>query len=314
MFVIIWLTLLLCFIWGFNWVVMKTAVDFFPPVTFSAIRFLLGSAILLLFCFYKKIPLPKKGDWKWYALCGFLQTAFVFIVNQIALQYVDAGVTSLIGFTMPFWLAVLAHYTTDEKLNVVKIAALIMGIIGLFFVLDVNPFNMQFEGYILLMQLLVLIGSIGWAVSNLVVKKVLQNRDKLQFTTYQMVIGTLILCLYSLLFERGQPIYWETTAFLLILFAGVIASSFAFVLWFYILQKWDASKASISLLLVPVIGVISGWLVLGEQITFTIVIGIILIASGIGLVNVKDDHPLVLYWRKNQGDDEVVQKPMSKGQ
>src|SRR5690606_20404475 len=164
---------------------MKTAVDYFPPVTFSAIRFLLGSALLLLFCFYKKIPLPKKGDWKWYAICGLLQTAYVFTVNQQALLYLDAGITSLVSFTMPFWFAFLAHFFIGVRLTYLKFSALVIGIVGLFFVLEINPLQLEWSGVALIAQLFVLTGSFAWAISNLIVKKVLQKNDKLQFTAYQ---------------------------------------------------------------------------------------------------------------------------------
>ncbi|NEU29556.1 DMT family transporter [bacterium LRH843] len=289
----IWLMILLCVIWGFNWIVMKSAVDYFPPVMFSVLRFTLGSLILLAICYYKKVPLPKKGDWKWYAICGLLQTAYVFTINQQALLYLDAGLTSLIGFTMPFWFAILAHFFVGERLNSVKVTALVMGITGLFFVLEVNPLQFEWTGITLLAQLLVLSGSVAWAVSNIIVKKVLQKNDKLQFTTYQMLIGSAALFIYSLLFERGQTITWSMNSILLILFAGAVASAFAFVLWFYLLERGEGGKASLSLLLVPMIGIICGWLFLGETIHLVSIIGMVLIISGIGLVNVKQENKLL---------------------
>ncbi len=277
---------------------MKTAVDYFPPVMFSAIRFTLGAIVLLGFCLYKKIPLPKKGDWKWYALCGLLQTAYVFTVNQQALLHLDAGITSLISFTMPFWFAILAHFTINERLTITKITALILGIIGLFFVLEVNPLQLKMDGVLLVTQLLVLTGSFAWATANIIVKKVLQENNKLQFTTYQMAIGAVALFAYSLVFEQGQTIYWTPIAVMSLLFAGIVASAFAFFLWFFLLERGEGGKASLSLLLVPVIGVICGWLFLGETVHLSVVLGIILIVSGIGLVNLQDDHPLQLFLRR----------------
>lgn len=289
---IIWLTILLCLIWGFNWVVMKTALDYFPPVLFSAIRFCLGAAVLLAVCYYKRIPLPQKGDWKWYAICGLLQTAYVFTINQQALQYIDAGITSLLSFTMPFWFAFLAHFFLGERLTALKITALFLGIIGLFFILEINPLQFEWSGFAFIMQLLVLSGSVAWAVSNIIVKKILQNHNKIQFTTYQMAIGAAGLLGYSLLFERGESIQWGAPAVLSLLFAGVIASAFAFVLWFYLLEKGEGGKASLSLLLVPMIGVLCGWLLLGEAIHLISIVGMVLILIGIGLVNLNENHRL----------------------
>ena len=59
---------------------MKVALDYFPPVLFSAFRFLLGAGILLMICFYKRIPLPRKEDLKWYAICGILERAICLLL------------------------------------------------------------------------------------------------------------------------------------------------------------------------------------------------------------------------------------------
>ncbi|MGO4888182.1 DMT family transporter [Anaerobacillus sp. MEB173] len=296
----IWLTILLCLIWGFNWVIMKSALDYFPPVMFSAIRFFFGAFILFIICFYKKIPLPKKEDWKWYAICGLLQTTYVFTLNQQALQYIDAGITSLLSFTMPIWFAVFAHFFINERLTAIKIVALFISIIGLFFVLEINPLQLELQGIALVAQLFVLSGAVAWAISNIIVKKVLHSHNKWQFTTYQMVIGACGLLFYSLLFEQGQTISWSVNAMIFIVFSGGIASALAFIIWFYLLGRGEGGKASISLLLVPVVGVLSGWIFLGETLHFSSIFGILLILSGIGLVNINAEHKLLSTFKKNK--------------
>ena len=261
---IIWLTLILGIIWGYNFIVMKVALEFFPPVLFSAIRFLLGSGILLIICFYKKIPLPQKGDLRWYAICGVLQTSYVFIVNQLALQYLDAGLTSLLVYTMPIWFAFLAHFFIGERLTSIKILALTLGIIGLFLVMEINPFQLKWNGFTLLAQLFVLSGSLAWAISNIIVKKILHSHNKWQFTAYQMLIGAMVLFLYSLLFEQGQTITWNLNSIMIVFYAGAIASALAFILWFYLLGSNEGGKSTLSLLLVPVVSILSGWIFLGR--------------------------------------------------
>ena len=269
---------------------MKLALDYFPPVMFSTIRFLLGSFILLVICFYKKIPLPRREDWKWYAICGVLQTSYVFIANQYALQYLDAGITSLLVYTMPIWFAFLAHFFIDERLTFIKTSALLLGIIGLFLVLEINPLQLEWKGITFFAQLFVLSGAIAWATSNIIVKRILHNHNNWQFTAYQMMIGAFVLLPYSLLFEQGQTIIWSFKSIMIVFYAGVIASSFAFVLWFYLLSREEGGNISISLLLVPVIGILFGWIFLGETLHFISFIGIILIVFAIGLVNKQDNQ------------------------
>jgi len=101
-----------------------------------------------------------------------------------------------------------------------------------------------------------------------------------------MTIGAVGLLLFTLFFEHGN-MNWGFMPVAYILFAGVIASALAFVMWNQILSRTEASKASISLLLVPVVGVISGCLFLNESLTLMTVAGILLVFLGIWVVNSK---------------------------
>lgn len=90
------LIILLCVIWGFNWVVMDVGGQYFPPMLFSALRFLVGAFVLFLIIGYKRIPLPRKEDWKWYVICGGFQIAYIYTVSPYALHYMDPGVACVI--------------------------------------------------------------------------------------------------------------------------------------------------------------------------------------------------------------------------
>ena len=105
---------------------------------------------------------------------------------------------------MPIWFTILAHFFIGERLTPLKILALVLGIMGLFFVMQINPFQLEWKGITFLAQLFVLSGAIAWAISNIIVKKVLNHHNKWQFTAYQMLIGALSLFLYSLLFEQAD--------------------------------------------------------------------------------------------------------------
>ncbi|MDF2962928.1 MAG: EamA-like transporter family protein [Paenibacillus sp.] len=278
----------LCLIWGSNWAVMKAAGDFFPPMMFSAIRFLLGTIVLFIVIYMKRIPLPKREDWKWYTICGLLQTTWIYAVNQPALQYVNAGIVCILGFTMPFWLSIMAHFLIPgERLTWNKGGGLVLGISGLFLVMNINPLQMEWGGTKLVIELLVISGAVAWAVANLIIKVKLQSNDKFQFTAYQMGIGAVALLAISLFYEQGQSVIWNWASFSYVFFAGVIASALAYVVWFHILSKVEASKASVTLLFIPVVGVLSIWLFLGEPLEVKTVFGMVMVVLGIALVNKK---------------------------
>jgi O-acetylserine/cysteine efflux transporter len=270
---------LLCFIWGFNWVIMKMSNDFFPPVLFAGYRYGVGAAVLLAVCLIKRVPLPARKDWKWYILCGILQTAYFNIAIQLALQHISAGLTSVLTYSMPLWLTVMAHFLIPgERLTIRKTAGVAAGMAGMCLAMDITL------GGGLSAMLLALSSGLSWAVSNVIIKRKLAHCNNLQFTTWQMVAGAAAMLLYSLCFEHGQT-HWGTMPVVYVLFTGIVGSAFAFVLWFHILSNTEASKASISLLLVPVVGVLSGVLVLHESLSMPTIGGILFVLAGIWLVN-----------------------------
>lgn len=271
--------LFICLIWGFNFVIMKLGNDAFPPVMFAAYRFLLGAIVLFGFTYFKKIPLPGKRELKWYILCGILQTTYFNIAIQISLNYLSAGLTSVLTYSMPLFLSLIAHYfIPGERLTASKTGGILIGIIGLYVAMDIHL------GESIWAPILALSSAVTWALSSFIFKKKLQGCNSIQFTTWQMGAGAIGLFLYSFSFEHGAS-HWSLKAVVYLLYSGILASALAFVLWSNILSKVEASKASVSLLIVPVVGTLSGFLFLKEDLRPITLIGIILVLSGVWLVN-----------------------------
>ncbi|MEH7225158.1 DMT family transporter [Bacillus sp. JJ1566] len=272
---------ILCLIWGFNFVIMKLGNGVFPPGEFAAWRFLTGSIVLLGLCFIKKIPLPNKSDFKWFVLCGLLQTTYFNIAIQISLNYISAGLTSVLTYSMPLFLSIMAHrWIPGERLTVKKTFGIMIGIAGLFLAM-----NIHFGGSIWIV-LLAISSAISWAIASLLFKLKLKHCDTVQFTTWQMTIGAVGLLVYTLSFETGES-HWGFMPVVYIMFSGVVASALAFVMWNHILRRTEASKASTSLLVVPIVGVISGYILLDENLSLITLAGILLVLVGIWIVNSK---------------------------
>ncbi|WP_261381735.1 DMT family transporter [Paenibacillus cremeus] len=234
---------------------------------------------------YEKIPSPNKSDFKWYALCGLFQTTYFNIAIQISLNQISAGLTSVLTYSMPLFLSLMAHkWIPGEQLTPRKIIGIALGLAGLSLAMNIRL------GGSFWTLLLALSSAISWAVANLLFKVKLKHCDSVQYTTWQMTIGAAGLLLYSLIFERGES-NWGIMPLAYILFSGIIASALAFVLWNHILSRTEASKASVSLLLVPVVGVISGMVFLHEALRMVTLAGIALVLAGIWIVNWKSAQP-----------------------
>lgn len=270
-------------IWGFNWVVMKTANAYFPPVLFVAFRFLIGAAVMLSVCAWRRIPVPERKYWKWIAATGILQIAVNNVCMQIGMYSLTAGVVSVLNYTMPVWMAILAQLFLKERLTLRKIAGIAICIAGLFVLMDIHDLgNMTAVS-------IVLAGAAAWAASGIILKRHLQDSPPLQYSAWQMVVGSLLLFIVALIVPQPS-IHWTTTAAACLLYNGILAAAVGFFLWNYILAHMEAGKAGVAILVVPVVGVVSGILVLGEAFTWHTALGILLVLGGVLLI-VKPRRP-----------------------
>ena len=265
---------LIYLIWGFNWVVMKLAMDYFSPVTFVTYRFLSGAIVLLLVSFIFKHSLPQKKFLPWIFISGAFQIALNSIIVQMCIQSLGAGFSAVLNYTMPIWVAIMAQFFLNEKLTRQKMIGIIISIIGLAILMNIDITGSVY--YIIL----ALIGAFSWAVSNIIFKLKLAGCDMIVFNTWQMTVGAIILIIVSLATNQdiGQ---WTPISALYVLYNGVLASALAFFLWSYVLKNMEAGKASVAILAVPIVGVICGIIFLNEPVTLFGVIGIIMILAGV---------------------------------
>ena len=267
----------LCLIWGFNFVVMKTANFYFSPELFVTYRFGLGAIILLAVVFFAKIPAPPKKLWGWIFLSAAFQISIGSMLCQYSFRFLPAGLVSMLNYTMPVWVSILAYFFLSEKLTQKKIFGIILSIIGIGVLMNVNVSG-KFSA-----MLIPLAAAVVWAVGNVIMKAKLTKINLISLTTWQMVVGAILLAIYT--FTVGEiEVRWNLISVACLLYNGIIASALAFFLWAYILKNMEASKASISILGVPVVGVLGGAICLGEPVTLFMICGMIMVLSGIFLV------------------------------
>ena len=268
---------LLCLIWGFNFVVMKTANFYFSPELFVTYRFGLGAIVLVAVVIFSKIPLPPKKLWGWIFLSAAFQISIGSMLCQYSFRFLPAGLVSMLNYTMPVWVSILAYFFLSEKLTQKKIFGIILSIVGIGVLMNVNVSGKFFA------MLIPLAAAVVWAVGNVIMKAKLTKINLVSLTTWQMVIGAILLAIYT--FTVGEvEVRWTLISVACLLYNGIIASALAFFLWAYILKNMDASKASISILGVPVVGVIGGAICLGEPVTLFMICGMIMVLAGIFLV------------------------------
>lgn len=268
---------LIYLIWGMNWVVMKTANTFFPPITFVAYRFLFGALVLLSVWFWLHLPLPKKKYWPWIFLTGILQMGLNNIAAQTSMLTLGAGMVSVLNYSMPVFAAVMAHFLLGERLTWRKGVGIVLAIAGMAVLMDVHA------GGDVTAICIGLLSAVFWGLASIFVKLKLADVNPISLTTWQMVCASLSLLAYTAIVPQGEVV-WNTESVLCLIYNGVLASALAFFLWSWILQHIEVSKASVAVLAVPVVGVVGGILCLGEPMTLHIFFGMLMIMAGICIV------------------------------
>ena len=199
-----------------------------------------------------------------------------------ALDSGGAGKTSVLTYTMPFWLLLLAWAFLGERLRGVQWLAVALALAGL--VLVIEPWHLQGA----FSSALAVAGGFCWAASAVVVKR-LQARhdvDVLSLTTWQMLFGSLPLVLIAALTWQGSP-EWTTQFVMALVYNVILANALAWFLWLFGLRRLSAGAAGIATLATPVIGVAAAWLQLGERPSAGEAAGMALIIGALALVTLR---------------------------
>ncbi|WP_231514767.1 DMT family transporter [Oceanobacillus salinisoli] len=285
---IVWiLNFTITILWGYAWVLMKVALEYMGPFTFSTFRFSVGAITLLIVVWILKIGIPPKQYWKHLFIIGMLQTAVVFLLVMFALKFVEAGKSSVLLYSMPMWGSILAAKFLGEKLTARKMTGLIIGMAGLFTILGWDLWIGQ-NIEIIIGEILIIIAAVSWAISNIYYRLHAQDLPQIQVSAFQMVFGAIGITLATCFMEWGEPVDLNVHSIYYILFTGVLASALCFTVWFMIMSLVDMVTATISTLLVPIFGLLFSSILLDEQLTMSIVIGSVFIIIGIVFVQKRN--------------------------
>lgn len=231
---------MLAVIWGYNWVVMKVALRYVEPFAFSAMRTFLGAVSLFALIVVLKRPLRPKALPLTAAL-GLLQITGATGLMVWALNYAGAGKTSVLVYTMPFWLLLLAWTILGERLRGLQWLALILTLGGLVFI--VSPW--EFRGGIL-GDVIAIGAGFSWA-AGAVLAKLLRTRhhvDLLSLTAWQMLLGSLPLVLVAAITTSRPPV-WSGSFIAALLYNILPGYALAYYLWLFVLQVLPASIAGL---------------------------------------------------------------------
>ena len=273
------LLLLLSIIWGSAFFNIKIATYSYEPFTLAAVRVIFASIPLFLLCKFKNIKIEAFGKgWNRYALIGLCNIAIPFVLIAIATAEINSYLAAILMSTTPLSGSVLAHFfTKDEKLSYLKSLGVLIGFCGiilLFF--DKVIINSSNYFYVLI----AILGSTFYCIGGLLTIK-LKNKVNENVTTSTTLWSVIFLLPLSLLLESPWDANPSLESTLSLLYLGVVATGLAWLIRFRILTVNGLVFQTQVAYLIPIFGIIFGYFLMDEAITWKVLVSLVVILIGI---------------------------------
>jgi drug/metabolite transporter (DMT)-like permease len=259
-----WVLASLTLAWGFNWTAMKVALAQVPPWTFRSLCLGLGAAVLFaaLRAGGQRLILPS-GQWSRLWLLALLNITSWNMLVAFGVGMIPSGRAAILAYTMPVWAVPLSVWLLGERITRAKVAGLALGLGGLALLLAESFAGL---GRAPLGSLLVLGAALSWALGTVLQKRFPVRLPVGLYTAWIMLLGGVPIFAGALIFDDwGAVRSVGVTAWLGTAYNVLIAFAFAHWAWIKIATSVPVSVFSISMLLIPVVGVVSGMLFLGER-------------------------------------------------
>jgi drug/metabolite transporter (DMT)-like permease len=273
---------ILAFIWASAFFNIKIATYSYGPLTIAFLRSFFGILPVILICYLRKIKIEAfSKDWYWFAAIGIINLVIPFFLIAYGIQKVQSNLAAILMASTPLTAAILAHFfISNEKINLIKSIGILVGFSGIVFLFSdkilINENNF-FSAF------LILFGSCFYVVGGLLTLKI-SNKTNENVTASILIWATLILFPICIFIEQPWNLTPRLDSTISLIYLGVFSTGIAWLLRFYILKNNGLVFQAQVAYLIPIFGVILGFLFLKEGITPKVILSLMAVILGIYLV------------------------------
>lgn len=281
------LILIVTFSWGLNYPIMKFVVMQYPPASFRALTFILGTLAIALYAVWKGDSLKVPATERWLTLKLSIPNMVLWHLGLVhGLTLLGSGRTAIIGYTMPVWALVASVVLFSEKLTWRASLAVACSLLATLLLAEQEFAHLAGQP---LGLVFVFGAAIAWGIGNAMMKNATLSISSVSLTFWSLLAGTVVFCLVAISFESSRWRWPGLLEWLAIAYGGLVTFALSYVAWFRVARKLSPVASGLSIMLVPVVGLISGALMLGETIALVdiIALGFILLAMGLVLTRRK---------------------------
>lgn len=269
--------------WSSAFTSARIIVEYAPPLTALALRFLISGllGVLIALALGQSAKLTRT-QWLGVVVFGVCQNALYLGLNFVAMQTIPASLAAIIASTMPLLVALAGWIVFGTKVRPLGISGLIAGVVGVTLIMSA-----RLQGGVDLFGLvLCLIGVISLTIATLAVLGASSGGNVLMIVGLQMLVGSAILWVPALTLETWA-VTWNLQLIVAFVYTTLVPGLAATLVWFLLVARIGAVKASTFHFLNPFLGVAIASVLLGEQIGALDVVGVAIIAAGILAVQIS---------------------------
>ncbi|HUI18173.1 MAG TPA: DMT family transporter [Alphaproteobacteria bacterium] len=268
--------------WGTNWVALKLSLVEIPVWQYRAVTSEISGAVLLLFARLGGHPLRvPRHTWGPLLLGALFNTTAWQILIAFGVKLIAASEAAILAYTMPIWSTILAALFLGERLTLRLLAALALAMAGIGVLLSPGVAQL---GQSPLGVALTLGAALSWALGTFVQKRVVWPIPVLAVAGWQLVLGGAPFVVVTLAWEPIVMQNASAVALWAMVYTVALPLLFCQYAWLKVVSLFPASIASIGTVLVPIVGVLSGALVLGEAIGWREIAALLLVLASLVLV------------------------------
>jgi drug/metabolite transporter (DMT)-like permease len=273
---------LLALIWASAFFNIKIATYSYGPFTIAFLRIFLGAIPVIFLCYIKKITIEAfSKDWYWFAAIGIINLVIPFFLIAYGVKNVQSNLAAILMASTPLSASLLAHFfTKNEKINLIKSLGVLIGFSGIVYLFSDNILINKNN---FISALSILCGSTFYVIGGLLTLKI-SNKKNENVTASILIWGTLVLLPIFLIIEKPWNLAPRLDSTISLLYLGVFSTGIAWLLRFYILKRNGLVFQSQVAYLIPIFGVILGFLILGELVTPKVIISLLAVIIGIYIV------------------------------
>lgn len=272
-------------IWGFNYAIVKMTFRYFHPIAFNAVRFTVSSAAMFLVLKMRGEGLRiASHDIRRILWLGFIANAFYQFLFVLGLARTGAGNGALIMALSPVFAFLIGVATGRERFSRGVLIGIIMSLAGVAAIVAFGSEGISFAGS-WRGDLLMMAASICWGWQSAESTRLLGKYGPIRLTVATMIAGTAMMVPLSLPWIIAQP--WPSIApiaWLGLGYSALLSIAYGYFVWAHALNTIGVARTSVFNNLTPIVALLAGWLLLGENPVASQIAGVVLVLVGVFIV------------------------------